>query len=163
MTVEFRSGKPDSKTLSGLNKEHVTVFRVQDSSEKGLMTKAFEKVLGGSAIGQSEKFTSVVHVYPTGSSFESMETNEVSNVVKHEKLHQAGESFISDYTAKENGNVMDPNSYESQLEDKDLQINVDQGKELTDKFNGPNEVDSNPDGATCVGGCPATKRKNKPK
>jgi RHS repeat-associated protein len=124
VTVEFRSGSPDAKTLSGLNKDsHNTVFRVQDSSEKSLAAKATEKVLGGTTIGQAEITTNVVHVYPNGSGAESMETREISNVAKHEELHQAGESFLSDFTPKEGGNVMDPKSHDRDLEFKDLQIN----------------------------------------
>lgn len=57
VTVEFRSGKPDSKTLAGLNTDHVTVFRVQDPSEKSLAAKGMEALFGGSTIGQSEKTT----------------------------------------------------------------------------------------------------------
>ena len=74
---------------------------------------------------------------------------EISNGVKHEEVHQAGESFISDFTAKEPGNVMDPASYEKGITTQDLQFNSDQWKELQDKFNRPNETDQNPNGATC--------------
>jgi RHS repeat-associated protein len=161
VSIEFRSGKPDSKTLSGLNKDHVTVFRVQDPSEKSFAAKAMEKVFGGTTIGQSDKIGNVVHIYPTGSTFEGMETHEISNVAKHEELHQAGESFVSDFTSKEPGNVMDPKSYDVHLEDMDLQINKGQAQELSDKFNRPGEVDANPNGATCVGGCPSEKDKKK--
>jgi RHS repeat-associated protein len=163
VTVEFRSGKPDSKTLSGLNKDHITVFRVQDPSEKSLAAKGMEAGLGGTAVGQSEKTTNVVHIYPTGSGFEGWETREVSNVVKHEELHQAGESFLSDLTPNNPGNVMDPDSYNRMLEDKDLKIDPSyQGAELRNKFNSANEVDSNPQGAKCVGGCPSEKEKKEP-
>ena len=162
VTVEFRSGTPDSKTLSGLNKDHVTVFRVQDPSEKSLAAKGMEAILGGSTIGQSEKTTNVVHIYPTGSGFEGMETHEVSNVVKHEELHQAGESFVADLIPDTPGNVMDPGSYDTQLEERELKIDSYQGLELKNKFNSDNEVDSNPGGATCVGGCPSEKAKKEP-
>jgi hypothetical protein len=93
-----------------------------------------------------------------------METHEISNVVKHEELHQAGESFIADLISNTPGNVMDPNSYDGHLEDRELKIDPSyQGFELRSTFNRDDEVDSNPQGATCVGGCPSGKDDKTPK
>lgn len=57
---------------------------------------------------------------------------------------------------------MDPGSYDTQLEERELKIDSYQGLELKNKFNSDNEVDSNPGGATCVGGCPSEKAKKEP-
>ena len=139
VNVEFRTGTPDSKTLSGLDNSHTTVLRVQDPSEKSTPTKATEKVLGGNAYGQSEKTTNVIHIYTD----EGTNDVEISNVVKHEELHQAGESFLSDYTSKEPGNIMDPDSYDRKLTTDFLEFNADQMQELRDYFNKDQENDRN--------------------
>ncbi|HEY6249912.1 MAG TPA: RHS repeat-associated core domain-containing protein [Candidatus Angelobacter sp.] len=160
VTIEFRNGTPDKKTLAGLNSDdHAMAVRVQNPSEKSFTAKASEFFGGGKVMGEAESLANVVHVYPDGNGFERYETHQTTNIMDHEMLHRVGEDHLNDQP----GNVMDNKSYDADMNDTDLRFDPHQEQSLQVSFNRDGEVDKNPNGATCVGGCPEDKNKEKPK